>query len=125
MKIRSLAYAIPLLALTACAAPGGTPEEPGIRLDRAEGQTGSEVLVTATGLPPESPVEIGFGPPQSEYEVLTRATADEEGTVSVSVRVPSWAEAGRRYLFVAAEADAGPGRTKLVSEPFLVSTANP
>lgn len=125
MKTNWLGAAASLLALAACGAPGGTPADPEIRVDPTEERIGAEVLVTARGLPPATPVEIGFGPPRSEYEVLARSTSDAGGRVAERVRVPSWAEAGRRYVFVAAEADAGPGRTKLVSEPFLVSDPNP
>lgn len=125
MRAKGIAIVTAVLTLAACATPGDSSEEPGIRLDRTEGAAGSEVHVTASGLPPGGQVEIGFGPPSSEYEVLARSDSDADGRVSGRVRVPSWVETGRRYVFVVAEADAGPGRTKLVSEPFLVAASNP
>lgn len=125
MRMMGIAAITALLTLTACGTPRGGPADPGVLLDRAEGSAGSEVLVTASGLPADAPVEIGLGPPSSEYEVLVRSTSHGDGRASERVRIPTWVEAGRSYVFVVAEADAGPGRVKLVSEPFLVTAPSP
>lgn len=122
---RYVALSAVIAVLAACAAPAGSPEEPAIGIEPRQGSAGTEVVVTASGFPPDRAVEIGFGPPASEYDVITQARTEEDGTITERVRVPSWAEAGRDYVFVVAEANAGPGRMKLISEPFSTTSATP
>lgn len=118
--LRTSAAVLLSAAVASCAATQVTPAEPGIRIEPVQGAPGTEVLVTAWGLPSSSPVEIGFGPPASEYDVIQRTRSDEGGAVETRVHVPDRAEPGREYVFVAAEADGGPGRVKVVSERFRV-----
>ena len=79
---------------------------------------GSEVTVRATGFSSDNTIVIGFGPPESEYEVVRQVSTDSEGSASVRVQVPTWATAGRDYVWVAADRDNEP---KAISNRFRVT----
>ena len=83
----------------------------------ASAPVGGELRVRATGFRGGADVEIGFGPPNSEYEVIGRARTDAGGALSTTVRVPSWARAGEAYVVVVA---ADGARTKAVSQPVRI-----
>lgn len=117
-----------VLAIAACGGPEPEPEpepgpapdaEPGIRVSPPDGPAGSEVTVHGEGFQPGARIGIGFGPPDSEYEVLAHATADADGAVDAAATVPDWAESGRAYVFVA----VAPGGGKAVSSPYRVTPA--
>lgn len=78
---------------------------------------GSSVTVQARGFAPNSVVEIGFGPPRSEYSVVSEARTDEDGSLEASVEIPSWANRGEPYVVVVTAPDHDP---REVSDPFLV-----
>jgi hypothetical protein len=93
----------------------GFPEQPAppesgmqIAFTPDGGPVGTPVTVSAQGFAPEQAVVIGFGPPESEYEVIERVRTDGFGNVTATVEVPDWAEAGRSYVWVVAEPDAQP-----------------
>lgn len=120
----TLAAATAALLLAGCAGTSGDPDvpDPGyaapvIQVSPNEGTVSSDVEVMVNGFPPGERVEIGFGPPASEYEVLTHGFADPEGTLTLVVEVPTWADTGREYVFVADS--NGPGEAA-VSDPFMV-----
>ena len=129
------AVAAALAALTlACASDsdgtaGGEPvdgaEPPGngaaVTLGSHAGAPGDEVRVGGRGFPAGAELDLGFGPPESEYEVLRTVTADARGEVDVAAAVPPWAERGRTYLFVLAAPRNDP---RAVSEPFHVTGAD-
>ena len=80
---------------------------------------GGELQVRAAGFPRDIAVEIGFGPPRSEYEVVARARSDAAGRVAASVSVPSWARAGEPYVIVV----AGPAnRPTAISDTVRVAS---
>ena len=123
-----------VLVATLGACGGGEPDpeptpdpEPGngatptLSVAPDQGPVGSAVTIRADGLEPGERVGIGFGPPRSEYRILTRVRADAEGHAEATVQVPDWAEAGRSYLWVAAP--EGPGG-EAMSPEFRV-TAGP
>jgi hypothetical protein len=93
---------------SAAAAPDTAPSGIVPRLSPASGAVGSQVTLTAAGLPAGAEIEIGFGAPQESFEVLTRVNADAQGNLSSVVTVPSWAQAGREYRFVIARVDQPP-----------------
>lgn len=93
--------------------PGGERQ---ISISPTSGTTSTDVTVRASGFPANSRVRIGFGPPESEYEVFTDTTADSDGRVTTTVSVPDWAESGRDYLFVA----VGPSNVEAISSRFTV-----
>jgi hypothetical protein len=87
-------------------------------LSPASGAAGTRVTLTASGLPPGLALEIGFGAPMQNFEVLAQATVDAQGSLSSVVTVPSWAEAGRAYHFVMAPVNQPPLG---LSRPFQVT----
>lgn len=100
-------------------------ESPSITVSPSTAAPGEEVRVEATGMPALADVVIGFGPPESEYEVLARYATDADGLISETVAVPDWAAAGRAYVWVVATPD---NDVRLVSAEFSVqsdSSVNP
>ncbi|MBW3534590.1 MAG: hypothetical protein KY453_05145 [Gemmatimonadetes bacterium] len=133
-RIATLSVAL-LLAACATADGDGTPgnEVPGepdpdpapgaatiTGVSPRSGPAGTDVRLRGTGFPPGSEIRIGFGPPQSEYDVLETVTAGPDGGVSTTVAVPSWAEGDRRYVFVLAAPADDP---RAVSDAFHVTAA--
>ena len=90
--------------------------DPQVTVSPESGMVTTDVVLRATGFPAGATVRIGFGPPASEYEVLSRATADGDGTVTTTVNVPNWAESGREYVWVA----VGPAGDEAISARFAV-----
>ncbi len=121
--------ALPIIALALAACnggvalpgPGGGPAPGPLTIDISpeQGTRGEGVRVQAWGFQPGARVDIGFGPPDSEYEVIAHAVAGEQGQVDVRVDVPEWADTERDYVFVA---DSPRGR-RVVSDPFRVIAA--
>ena len=99
-----------------------TTASPAASVSPSVAGTGAAVRVSASGFRPHTEVEIGFGPPSSEYEVVARARTDARGEVEARVRVPEWAEPGASYLWVVAERDYDP---KALSDTFRVALAEP
>lgn len=102
-------------------APPANTAEPTVSLSPQQGSTGSQVQITASGFPENTAVEVGFGPPESEYEVISQAQTNAQGRLTTTVEIPSWAENGRSYVFVVAERDNQP---KAVSDRFTVTSGN-
>lgn len=96
------------------------PEPASVTVPASTAAPGSAIEVSARGFTAGSTVEIGFGPPRSEYSVVREVTAGPDGTVSTSIRVPDWAERGEPYVIVVTEPDDQPSVT---SEPFVVGEA--
>jgi hypothetical protein len=88
----------------------------------ASGAPGTEVTVRAGGLPPGARFEVGFGAANTNFEILGQAAADSLGELSVVVKVPEWAEAGRGYQFVVAPVNQPP---RAASDTFRVTAPTP
>lgn len=82
------------------------------------GTTGAEVEVRVTDLAPSTPVWVGFGGLGTPHELLGSAVTDTDGAFTLAVRIPSWAERDRTYLFFLAYADQRPWG---FSDPFVVT----
>lgn len=96
----------------------GDGAEPTLSISPDSGSVGDDVQIQASGFEPGQEVGIGFGPPNSEFDIFTRVIADGAGGVTTTVAVPDWAESGREYVFaVSAEG----GRTKAISTRFRVT----
>lgn len=100
--------------------PSPGPGELEISISPHSGSHATDVSVTARGFQPNARVGIGIGPPQSEYEILTHATADATGTIRTTVNVPDWTEPGRDYLFVA----RAPDGDDVISSEFRVTSGH-
>jgi hypothetical protein len=92
--------------------------DPVVTIDPTSGPSGSEVEVTAEGFPPNTSLEIGVGREDSEYDVVTTAETDGDGTLTVRVLIPDYAEADERWVVVATTEDSA---LKAVSDVFEVT----
>jgi hypothetical protein len=61
---------------------------------------GADVNLTAAGFPPDSTLQIGFGPVNSEFEIIGEVRTDSRGEFQTSVTVPEQALEGQEYVFV-------------------------
>lgn len=83
----------------------------------ADVAAGDQVELEARDFPGGMAVVVGFGLPNSEYDVLEEGHADDDGHYATSVSVPTWATPGQEYVWVV----AGPrNRPLAVSDPFTV-----
>lgn len=114
-----------MLVLGACARsdvpvnPDPLPAPPGgadATIAVATAAPGASVDIVGSGFHPNADVQIGFGPPQSEYTVITTTRANSAGRVETSFEVPAWAERGRPYVAVLNV----PGGDRAVTDPFVV-----
>lgn len=94
-----------------------TPEPQPISISPMAGPPGTSVTVSASGFAPAAQVDIGFGPWESEYDVLTTVQAQADGSVSATVPVPDFADPDNQWVFVAAV----PGGRSLTSGFFEVT----
>lgn len=76
-----------------------------------------QVTLRAAGLPALTVVEIGAGPPFSEYTVMDTARTDAHGMLTCTVGLPQFAEPGMYLVFAVATTDFA---TKALSEPVAV-----
>jgi hypothetical protein len=89
----------------------GQPDEPGapdanVTVTPQEGPANSVVRLQATGFSPNTPVEIGFGGVESEYDIIAQATTNANGELDRTVQVPSFAQPGNQYVFVVTPQDS-------------------
>ncbi|MGC9467722.1 MAG: GerMN domain-containing protein [Anaerolineae bacterium] len=92
--------------------------EASVAISPQSGPVGTQVQVTATGFPPEVPVKIGFGRPESEYDVLKTAQTDADGEVDIQIAIPEFADPEDTWLLVVATTD---GAITELSDPFDVT----
>jgi hypothetical protein len=92
--------------------------EPDVTISPTSGLPGTDVEVVARGFPPDSPVEIGIGRVDSEYDVIARAQTDQNGSVETRIAIPDFVEADDRWVIVVA-AEQQP--VKAVSGEFDVT----
>ncbi|MDQ0316056.1 LysM peptidoglycan-binding domain-containing protein [Amorphus orientalis] len=88
---------------------------PNMLVDPATVAADGTVTISASGLPGQTEVEIGAGPPEAEYKVIQTATTDSDGTLSETVTLPSWASADDSVVFVLETP-----RFRLTSDPVTV-----
>lgn len=103
-------------------APAPTPPPSGsaeVRVAESTAAPGSTVSVEASGFAPSTQVQIGFGVPRSEYDVIASVTTDAQGSLARQVQVPGWAMAGQPYVVVVAAPGNDP---RAVSDPFVVGS---
>ncbi|WP_230534499.1 LysM peptidoglycan-binding domain-containing protein [Microvirga roseola] len=93
------------------------PAEASVSISPDQGEVGTWVEISASGFPPEVPVKIGGGPPNSEYRVIDRMRVGQNGGVQTVVRLPEAAADNVQWVFVVATQD---NRVKAVSERFEV-----
>ena len=91
---------------------------PSLTLSAPEAVVGSELTITAAGLPGDTAVTLAAGPSPDEARRLAEARTDPRGTAIATVTVPEAPPDGERLVFVVETAD---GRLRLVSAPFRVA----
>jgi hypothetical protein len=79
---------------------------------------GESVQLTGTGYPANTAVEIGIGPPDSEYDVIASAQTDANGNLNTLVEVPAYADSGE-WIFVAAVQN-----TKVIADPIMITASS-
>lgn len=83
---------------------------------------GQSVQLTGTDYPANASVEIGIGPPESEYDVIAMAQVDANGRLNTQVDIPDYVDTGE-WVFVADVQNA-----KVIADPIMItasSTATP
>ncbi|MGC9523415.1 MAG: GerMN domain-containing protein [Anaerolineae bacterium] len=105
---------------TATATPASTSIDPTAVIAPTSGPPGTAVMVTAEGFPPNAPVDIGFGRPESEYDVIAMAQSDAQGMVSTSFEIPSFVGEDDLWVVVVVTEDR---EVQVISEPFQVTAS--
>lgn len=103
--------------------PGvSAPAEEGANLNASpsRGAAGSDVTLTASGLPGNKEVVIGAVAPGGDLQTVARGMTDSSGRLEEVVPVPERVEPGEQIRFVVETADE---RVRLASEPFEVTSA--
>jgi len=101
--------------------PRSTPNLSGASLTVgvASAIPGQTVNLSGTGFPTNGVVEIGIGPPESEYEIIGNTQAGADGRFSTQITVPTYVESGEQWLFVAEVENA-----KVIADPILITSAS-
>lgn len=86
--------------------PGMEKVEAQVSLSVRKGAAGTPVTLSAIGLPSGQHVEIAGGAPASEYQIIESARTSAEGTLQVTVQLPSWADPQDDFMFVIAIPDS-------------------
>jgi LysM repeat protein len=73
---------------------------PGVIVRPEQGPPGTMVRLQSGGFAPNTPVEIGFGRVESEYDIIAQAMTNADGGIDRQVSVPSFAQPGDEYIFV-------------------------
>lgn len=115
------------LLLSACAnqtdPPPSMPSPPGeasVTVPTSTAAPGTQIDVRAVGFAASTTVEVGFGPPNSEFSVVSQASTNAAGELNTNITIPESARRGRPYVVVVQERDHEP---RAVSDPFVVGSA--
>lgn len=110
--------ALAMAALLALGLPGqAMAAEPHISVSPSPVIEGHQVTLIAAGLPAMTAVEVGAGPPFSEYVVLDILQTDNAGALTCTVSLPELAEPGMDLIFVVSTTDFA---IKALSAPIPV-----
>lgn len=81
--------------------PRGAAQVPTLSITPAVGETGTPVILAATGFQPETNILVGFGRLNGPYYQIGEATTDANGALVREFVVPDWADEARGdYVFV-------------------------
>ena len=92
----------------------------GVGLSLAEGPPGTELTVTASGLPHDADVAVSAGPSADNTKPLATGKSDVHGKLTTAVHVPGDAKPGDKLVFVVQTTDK---HVQLVSGQFHVIAA--
>lgn len=93
-------------------------EEPAVLVSPLQVAAGREVTVKVRGFPPSADLEIGIGRVNSEYDVLTRAQSEENGSLTSQVTVPDFVSGEDEWVFVVSAQNS---RVQAVSDTLQVA----
>lgn len=79
----------------------------GLSISRRGAPVGGEVTVALGGMLPGTPIIIGFGS-LAAHELVAEVDTDAEGSISVDIIIPYWAELDQPHFFFYAFADQRP-----------------
>jgi hypothetical protein len=94
------------------------PAEPTAEITPASGPPGTSVQLTASGLPPDVPFQLGVGRISSEFELVGTVETNRQGAVQAEVAIPESARPGERWIVVLNEEQQG---LTLVSNAFNIT----
>jgi hypothetical protein len=94
--------------------------EPRVAIAPESGPPGTEVQLTAEGYPPGAAVQVGVGRENSEYDVVETAQVGEDGSLTLDVTMPTFAEAEERWVAVVTTEDRS---VQAISNVFQVTQA--
>lgn len=104
------------VVLAALATPASALATPTVSVAPDTATPPVDLTVTANGFPPHTRVEVGAGPPRSEYEVLAETMTDGRGGLRHVVHLTAATEPGW-LVFVVATEDL---RVKASSQPVRI-----
>lgn len=96
----------------------GDEQDINVTIAPQQGLAGSVVRLQAGGFAPNTPVEIGFGRVESEYDVIAQVVTNGNGGLDRQVQVPAFAAAGDQYVYVVTPQDS---TEDYISNVFTVS----
>lgn len=112
--------------------PGSAPDsgdgvdpiagDPTINVQPLAGGPGAPITVSGENYTPGRTVEIGVGPPQSEWRSLDRVRVRPNGEVEAHVAIPESARPGRQVVFVI---HTDTGRTQVSQPVDVVANRDP
>jgi hypothetical protein len=76
------------------------PGEQTVSISPQSGPAGTQVEITASGFPPNTQVNIGLGPYESEYDVIETTTTNANGAVVADGRIPANVQPGDEWVFL-------------------------
>lgn len=100
--------------------PPPTPDlsDASLNVDVASATPGQTVSLSGSGYPAGAIVEIGIGPPASEYDIIDSTQVGEDGRFTAQIEVPEYVEPGEEWVFVA-EVENG----KVIADPIMIIEA--
>ncbi|MEZ4617585.1 MAG: GerMN domain-containing protein [Caldilineaceae bacterium] len=93
-------------------------DETSVTISPSQGSAGTVVQLQATGFAPNTPVEIGFGRVESEYDIIAQALTNIDGGLNREVQVPAFADPNDRYVFTILPQG---GADEVISNVFTVT----
>jgi LysM repeat protein len=77
-----------------------------VRISPASGPPGTRIQVDASGLPANAAVAIGAGRAESEYDIISVARSDAQGSLDHTVRIPHLATPGEMWVVAVTPTDS-------------------
>ncbi|HET6569438.1 MAG TPA: DUF5818 domain-containing protein [Rhodothermales bacterium] len=85
----------------------------------ASGPPGTRVRLVGSGYEPNTLLDLGVGPVDSEYEIIASVRTGDEGKLDTTVAIRAPASDSTRYVFVVAGDQA---QWKVISDPFTITS---